>query len=125
LGCRIEALMIISPPTGASNRALVICIRPEVQDEPLFRATMSRLPFPSRWTLTGRLVVCSTSPVPKIAPCPLTYFQLTVLTPLPAGPLRLSDHTVFHGAASAVASVCGSGLEVACGLGPPDVRPAG
>ena len=60
----------------------------------------------------------------EIAPCPLTYFQLVALTPLPAGPLKLSDHTVLHGAAGAVASVRGSGLEVACGLGPPDVQPS-
>src|ERR1039457_460372 len=123
----MEALMIISPPAGASNWALVVWIRPEVQVGPFFRATMSRLPFPSRWTLAGRLVVCSTSPVPKIAPCPLSYFQWpewTALPPLLVGPLKLSDHAVFHGAAGAVGRVCGSGLEVACGSGPPDEHPS-
>ena len=36
--------------------------------------TISRVPFPSRWTLAASLVVRSTSPVPKI-PWPLSYFQ--------------------------------------------------
>jgi hypothetical protein len=55
---------------------------------------------------------------------PLSYFQWTALTPLPAGPSKLSDHTVFH----PLGRRRGQGLrfraEVACGSGPPDEQPS-
>ena len=71
---------------------------------------MSRLPCPSRWTLAVELVIFSTSPVPNI-PWPVSYFQLAVLTPCPAGPLNVSDQTCVH-AVPMIIAVVGDGLGV-------------
>jgi hypothetical protein len=73
--------------------ALVVWTRPEVQELPLPRAVMSRLPLPSRWTLEVELVIVSISPVPKLAPAPVSYIHWES-TPDPAEPLKSSLKTV-------------------------------
>src|SRR5882724_11466015 len=97
----MDAVIIISPPAGAPNRGLVLT-RAEVQAAPGLpaapcrRATRSRVPPPSRWTLARAEVIVSTSPVPK-TPWPVSYFQERVSMLPPAGPLNSSAQTCFQG----------------------------
>src|SRR6266576_2119216 len=70
-------------------------MRPEVHDWPLPRATMSRFPWPSRWTFLVELVIVSISPVPN-TPRPVLYRQNLGFALRPAGPLKLSHHTRTH-----------------------------
>src|SRR3954452_8397926 len=83
-----------TPPGGAPNVAAWVSIRPEVQpvpgSVPLCRARRTRLPVPSRKTLAGLFVMVSISPVPKLLPGPVSYFQAPASTPDPAAPLNSS-----------------------------------
>src|SRR3954463_3953979 len=83
-----------TPPGGAPNVAAWVSIRPEVQlvpgSVPLCRARRTRLPVPSRKTLAALFVMVSISPVPKLLPGPVSYFQAAVSTPDPAAPLNSS-----------------------------------
>jgi hypothetical protein len=61
-GCLIDAVTIISPPTGAPNSWLVVTLaevhaEPGLPDAPWPRATRSRLPCPSRWILDTAEVI--------------------------------------------------------------------
>src|SRR5579883_2508940 len=82
------------PPAGAPTLAEVVWTRPEVQLPPLFRAVMSRLPLPSRWTLDVELVMFSISPVPQ-TPWPVSYCHWPSI-PLPEPPLKSSLNTVVQ-----------------------------
>ena len=89
----MEAVTSSWPPAGAPTLALVVWIRPDVQEPPWFSAVMSRLPLPSRWTLLDEFVMVSISPVPKLEPGPVSYCHADD-GPLPAPPLKSSLNTV-------------------------------
>src|SRR5450631_3228797 len=89
----MEAVTSSSPPAGAPTFAVVVWIRPDVHEPPDPSAVMLRLPLPSRWTLADELVIVSISPVPKLEPGPVSYFQADD-GPLPAAPLKSSPKTV-------------------------------
>src|ERR1700727_2933860 len=81
------------PDSSDSTLALVVWTRPEVQELPLPRAVMSRLPLPSRCTLLVELVIVSISPVPKLEPAPVSYIHWESM-PDPDPPLKSSLKTV-------------------------------
>src|SRR3954468_11427298 len=85
-----------TPPAAAPNVAPCVSIRPDVQPErgavPLCRARSTRWPAPSWKTLAVLLVIVSISPVPKLLPGPVSYFQVPVLTPVPDAPVKSSAH---------------------------------
>src|ERR1700691_3863345 len=85
----MDAVTSSSPPAGAPTLALVVWIRPDVQEPPWFSAVMSRLPLPSRWTLLDEFVMVSISPVPKLEPGPVSYCQADE-GPLPEETLKSS-----------------------------------
>ena len=89
----MDAVTSSSPPADAPTLALVVWTRPEVHELPPPCAVMSRLPLPSRWTLLAELVMVSISPVPKLAPGPVSYIHWES-TPDPAVPLKSSLNTV-------------------------------
>src|SRR5450631_3384935 len=104
----MEAVTSSSPPAGAPTLALVVWMRPDVQEPPLFSAVMSRSPLPSRYTLLDEFVMVSISPVPKLEPGPVSYCHADD-GPLPAAPLKSSLNTVDQpeggpGTASAAAN---------------------
>src|SRR5215469_9441947 len=71
-------------------------MRPDVHEPPELIAVITRWPLPSRWTLFVELVMVSISPVPKLEPGPVSYFQFAELTIEPAAPAKLSLNTVVH-----------------------------
>src|SRR5438045_1807316 len=95
-GCWIDASIMTTPPGGAPNVAACVSNRPEVQpapgSPPECRARSARCPAPSWNTLAVLLVIVSISPVPKLLPGPVSYFQTPVSRPVPAAPLKSSLH---------------------------------
>src|SRR5690242_21227922 len=87
-------------------------MRPEVQELPLPSAVMSRFPLPSRKTLLVELVMVSISPVPKLEPGPVSYFQLAELTCDPAAPAKLSLNTVVQPDGGGGTVVAEAGCEI-------------
>ena len=71
-----------TPPAGAPKVAAWVSIRPEVQPArgsvPECSACSTRCPSPSWKTLAVLLVIVSISPVPKLLPGPVSYFQVPV-----------------------------------------------
>src|SRR5256885_2476369 len=99
----MEDCIITTPPGGAPNVAACVSTRPEVQPDeglvPECRARSTRCPLPSWKTLAVLLVIVSISPVPK--PVPVSYFQVPVLRPVPAAPLKSSLQVVVKPAGAA------------------------
>src|SRR6185312_13096565 len=100
-----------TPPGGAPNVAALVSIRPEVQPAvglvPECSARSTRWPAPFWNTLAVLLVIVSISPVPKLLPGPVSYFQVPVLTPVPDAPVKSSAHVWVKpagGAGSAAAA---------------------
>src|ERR1051325_12118964 len=94
-----------TPPAGAPNVAALVSIRPEVQPAvglvPECSARSTRCPAPSWNTLDVLLVMVSISPVPKLLPGPVSYFQVPVFTPVPDAPVKSSDQVVVKPAGGA------------------------
>ena len=67
-------------------------------------------------------VIVSISPVPKLEPGPVSYFQLAALTPEPAAPAKLSLNTVEKpvGGAGTVVAAAGCDKTTAANVEPPN-----
>src|SRR3954462_493172 len=109
-----------TPPGAAPKVAACVSIRPDVQPErgsvPECSALSARWPLPSWKTLLGLLVIVSISPVPKVLPGPVSYFQAPVSTPVPAAPvkssLQVSEKPAGGAAPAATAAAWGAAAPV-------------
>src|SRR5690349_3755071 len=109
-----------TPPGGAPNVAAFVSIRPDVQPEvgfvPECSARSAMCPAPSRNTLEVLFVMVSISPVPKLLPGPVSYFQVPVFTPVPDAPLNSSLQVRLKpaGGAGAAAATAGAAAMPDC-----------
>src|SRR3569833_1226280 len=104
-GCWMDACICTTPPAGAPKVAACVSTRPEVQPapgtEPSCSAMRTRCPAPSWLTLAVLSVIVSISPVPKLLPGPVSYFQVPVSRPDPLAPEKSSLQVVENPAGGA------------------------
>src|SRR5690242_14671465 len=121
----MDASIMTTPPAGAPNVAALVSIRPDVQPAvglvPECSARSTRWPAPSWNTFEVLLVMVSISPVPKLLPGPVSYFQVPVFTPVPEAPLNSSLQVRVKpaGGAGAAAATAGAAAMPDCPI--PDV----
>src|SRR6185437_14906506 len=121
----MDASIMTTPPGGAPNVAALVSIRPEVQPDagsvPECSARRAMCPAPSRNTFAVLFVMVSISPVPKLLPGPVSYFQVPVFTPAPEAPLNSSLQVRVKpagGAGAAAMAAAGAPAGAAAAAGP-------